>query len=463
MNDTGRHPNIWLRFLFIWALILLILGAIGCFVLYRYLEVYEVTRPEPIMDSLITETDVEALIDQARENVHLDLTEFEDPSALYDSYISATDTTRSLSYRLNSSQSTEDSLVYTVRSGPSPLCDVVLVPDGNSPGFDRHFWQISEIRAANIIERLPSVNVSVSAISGTEVYLNGHLLTDTEITTTQEPITDLTRFESDLVPPLSYTRYEVGPLYGEVTVSDAHGNTVNPDGEVSNGELAYHLFTETQSLSIRAPEDMTVLVNGVEVSKNEVVSSSLGVLSGLDLYTQNAACLTNVYRINGLYRTPEVQVFDETGNEVTPVAAAENSFTYFHPGEPETEESMRIVAENYFNAYMDYSSHAFEATRFSNLLTKILPGSSLYEYVFNSREAMYWASGTSTEYNDLRYENFHQISDYCFVCTVIYSADMTATNWYEQYSYALENAYELSFVSENGRWLAAGMDVITQA
>ena len=40
---------------------------------------------------------------------------------------------------------------------------------------------------------------------------------------------------------------------------------------------------------------------------------------------------------------------------------------------------------------------------------------------------------------------------------------MTATNWYEQYSYQLENAYELSFVSTSGRWLAAGMNVITGA
>ena len=110
---------------------------------------------------------------------------------------------------------------------------------------------------------------------------------------------------------------------------------------------------------------------------------------------------------------------------------------------------------------MDYSSHAFEATRFSYLLGKTLPQSNLYQYIYDSQQAMYWASGTQTEYNDLRYENFHKVSDYCIICTVIYSADMTATNWYEQYSYKLENAYELAFVSTNAKWLAAGMNVIT--
>ena len=110
---------------------------------------------------------------------------------------------------------------------------------------------------------------------------------------------------------------------------------------------------------------------------------------------------------------------------------------------------------------MDYSAHAYDATRFYNLLNCILPGTYLYEYVSTSEQAMVWASGTSTEYKDLRYENFHKVSDYCCTCTVIYSADMTATSWYEQYSYSLENAYELAFVSENGRWYCAAMNVIS--
>ena len=122
---------------------------------------------------------------------------------------------------------------------------------------------------------------------------------------------------------------------------------------------------------------------------------------------------------------------------------------------------LRPSAEIFFNAYMDYSAHAYDATRFYNLLNCILPGTYLYEYVSTSEQAMVWASGTSTEYKDLRYENFHKVSDYCCTCTVIYSADMTATSWYEQYSYSLENAYELAFVSENGRWYCAAMNVIS--
>ena len=112
---------------------------------------------------------------------------------------------------------------------------------------------------------------------------------------------------------------------------------------------------------------------------------------------------------------------------------------------------------------MDYSAHSYEATRFYNLIGRILPGTELYSYVMNSTEAMYWASGTSTEYKDLRYDHFHKISDTCYSCTVLYSADMTATTWHEKYTYSLDNAYELVFISTGGQWFAAAMNVITES
>ncbi len=461
MNEPQPRRSIWGRFLLIWALILLQLGAAACVVLYKYLEIYEITRPEPVMDAFIQESDVESITRQARENLSFQVTEFEDAETLYSSYIDAIDTSRTLSYHFDSKASTDDHLVYTIRSGPSTLCSVVMTPDGPSPGFNRNQWQISELRSAVITDILPSVSVVVDALSGQEFSLNGKNVSEEYITDVRT-IDNLTRFEAEAENPPQYNAYEIGPLYGDVQVSDAHGNLLSPD-ETAADTVHYQLFSGTRSLTVRAPEDMEVRINGVPLKAKDAASSTLGVLEGLDLYTMGSACYTNDYHIDNLYMPPVVTAREPDGREVTPIIAAENSFTFFHSGEPETEEQMRPVAEIFFNAYMDYSAHAFEPTRFYNLLNRTLPRSSLYEYIYNSQEAMYWASGTSTEYKDLIYENFHRINDYCFVCTVIYSADMTATNWYEQYSYQLENAYELAFVSENGRWLAAGMNVITAA
>ena len=269
------------------------------------------------------------------------------------------------------------------------------------------------------------------------------------------------RVEAALSPKPSFVRYEVGPLYGEIRVTDGKGNTLSPVGDAEDGTLRFLASAEKQSVRIRAPEDMRVSVNGVELGAEDVASSSLGVLEGLDVYTKDAACRTNIYILDGLYAVPTVTAVDARGQSVAPVAGADNSFSFFYPNDAGTEEILRPSAEMFFNAYMDYSAHAYDATRFYNLLSCILPGTALYEYVSTSQQAMVWASGTSTEYKDLRYDHFHKVSDYCCTCTVLYSADMTATSWYEQYSYSLENAYELAFVSEGGRWYCAAMNVIS--
>ena len=462
-EHQGTKSLGWGRFLMIWALVLLLLGGAGCYLLYQYLGVYEVTRPDPVMDEFVKNTELGEIIDMAKENIPFELTEFEDPRELYTSYTEAIDLSRAVNYRVNSDRSEETRMVYDLRSGPNLICEVFLEPTGEAPGFNRNYWSVAGVQAAEITDLLPSVTAQVETVSGTDLMLNGVPLKDDWLSGNPREIEDLVKYEAETETPPQFLTYEVGPLYGEITLTDAHGSSVAPEGEVHDGRVVYQAFEGKQDLTITAPEDLPVYINGVELSKRDAVSSTLGVFEGLELYTGGADCLTNTYRIEGLYRTPTVTAVDFDGTEVTPVATSGDSLTFFHHGEPETEAQMRSIAESFFGAYMDYSAHAFEYTRFSNLLSRILPQSDLYQYVQRSQEAMYWASGTQTEYTDLRYENFHRVSDYCFVCTVIYSADMTAKNWYEQYSYKLENAYELSFVSTGGRWLAAGMNVITGA
>lgn len=459
---TGKSPA-WGRFLMVWAIILLLLGGTGCYLLYQYLGIYEVTRPEPVLDEFLETTDIHDIALRAGENVPFELTEFEDPKELYASYIDAIDLSKAVSYRLNSDKSAPDRLVYDVRSGPNMLCSVALIPDGDTPGFGRNYWAVSEVSAAIITELLPSVTASVETVSGMELSLNGKPLSEEYISGDPADIPDLTRYEAEMENPPKYLTYEIGPLYGDIHLTDASGNSIAPDGEVEDDTVHFQVISETQSLEITAPEDLPVYINGVRLKMADLVSSSIGVFEGLEPYTQGAACMTDLYRIDGLYLKPVVTALEDDGRETTPIAAAENSYIFFHEGEEETEAQMYSIVERFFNAYMEYSAHAFEYTRFSNLLGTILPQSSLYQYVLRSQEAMYWASGTQAEYSDLRYDNFHMVSDTCFVCTVIYSADMTAKNWYEQYSYELENAYELVFVFANGKWLAAGMDAITSA
>ena len=66
MNKEKRGLSLtWRRFLIIWAVALLLLGLIGCLVLYRYLGVYEATRPELYMEEFMSSMTVQKLLDQS--------------------------------------------------------------------------------------------------------------------------------------------------------------------------------------------------------------------------------------------------------------------------------------------------------------------------------------------------------------------------------------------------------------
>ena len=173
-----RRKDRWGSFLLIWALVLLLLGAACCFVLYQYLAVYEKTRPEPVVDAWLNQNDAEQLLKAAQENVRLDVSEFEDASDLFAAYLSTVDTSRPLTYRLSSKDSSDEQLVYIIYCGNKEICSLMLKPEDSSPGFGRHSWTVSEVRSAPITEILPSLHVVVDAVAGEELFLNGRPLGD---------------------------------------------------------------------------------------------------------------------------------------------------------------------------------------------------------------------------------------------------------------------------------------------
>ena len=186
----GAKDPAWGRFLIVWALVLLLLGGAGCYLLYQYLGVYEVTRPDPVMDDFIKNTELTEIIDMAKENIPFELTEFENPRDLYTSYVEAIDLSRAVNYRVNSGKSEPEHIVYDVRSGPNLICEVFLEPDGDTPGFGRNYWSVSGVQAAKITDFLSSVTAQIETVSGTELALNGVSVTETYLSGKPKEITD---------------------------------------------------------------------------------------------------------------------------------------------------------------------------------------------------------------------------------------------------------------------------------
>lgn len=271
-GETPEKKKVWPLFLTCWALVLLAAGLIGCFLFYQYLGFFEVTRPETRMDELMELMSAQDWLDRAAENLDFELSEFEDAQALYAGYRSSLTTDLPLSYRSEKSGTDRDHAVFYVRSGPSNLCRVELVSNGQKLPFGRHGWKLERISSGDVTKNLKTAEVEITALAGQTICLNGREVGAAYAVDKAVPIENLSELESrmDVVPKL--TRYRVGPVYGEIHVT-ADGRELA--AEKKGKTLRYTAVSDgAGSLTIIAPEDIRVTVGGAELGKKDVSESS---------------------------------------------------------------------------------------------------------------------------------------------------------------------------------------------
>lgn len=480
-----RGRRIWRWFIAVYTVLFLGAGLWGCRTLYRYLEAYEAARPEQVMDGLMARTDADTWKDYARLGLAQTLSEFDDADELFRQYDSALLDSDSFTYREEPGASSDDKMVYRVRCGGVDVCRVTLLPvAGTDLGFGLHMWQLGEIVPIPAGGNLEAVTVEVEALRGSAVYLNGIPLGEEYIVDHAVPLEDMEELEKrfDVVPAL--IRYRVDALYGQVTVTDGNGNELLPVSVSDDGVARYFLTPERYSFSLVAPEDITVRVNGGELTKADALSSDRGILIGLEGYLDGEGYDTCVYEYSGLYTPPEIRAWDTDGTPLEPYVTPGGRIYYFHANDPSLEYSAVEHVRYFFRRYIDYCAHPFLGSlsitrealddpaielsdterasmqRYYYLLDTILAGTDLYSRVANSTDGMTWASSTNVSYNDLEFSDFSYVSNRVLFCTVRYQGDFSAWTWSENYTYQMGNVYEMVFVNRWGWWFAAAMSVI---
>ena len=486
-DAAKRSSRRWRRFLSLYAAVWLLFAALGCTAFYKYLRVYELALPEHVMDSLIESTAPETWLGYVKASIASESGVFDDADALYDEYRNVLLAGKSFSYR-RAPESRSDAPVFIVRCGGVDICSVSLTEKPNSAlGFGKHLWQVGEIVPHKALGNLRSTAVEITVLTGETVCLNGIALTDAQIAERDIPLSDMPEIENRFSAIPSLTRYRVEGLYGAITVTSGSGEEIAPLPDTGDGVTRYALPISRYSVSIRAPSDVSVMLCGTELTLDDAQSVDRGILRALEEYTGDLAYDTVRWSFENLYSLPDVQAFDDDGTPLSPLIGKDGQMLFFHANNESLQNAVQSNVQYFFNRYIDYSSRAFlgnrditrEAVmdnetemddnvrssmkRYYYLLDCILRTSDLYRYIQESTDAMAWASWTSVSYDELTFTDFSFVSANCFVCTVRYDADFTAHSWLEQKDYKMQNAYELAFVSPNGRgWYAAAMSAVTE-
>ena len=391
----------------------------------------------------------------------LNITEFEDSTAILTAYFDASCRGQTFTYREAAGVSTADVPVFTVKAGPADVCRVTLAAAGDA-GFGFHYWTVGRCEAYVSASSLATASVRIEAPADETVYLNGVAVGGSYITDANLPCADLTALESRYSDVPHRVRYEINGLYGDITVTDAQGAEVRPQAkEADDGAVLYEIGeTGPYSFTVTAPSDAVVSVCGTALTDAELSSRGAGILAGLEKYTGGGDGAMAVYSASGLYREPVVTASDPSGRVLEENTDENGAITFSYAGDEQLAAEYRPTAEKFFSAYMDYG--AGNGGVYDRLLSCILPGTDLYTYVADSTAAMYWASATQITYDSLDYARFVAWGEDCFTCRVSYQASLSAQAWYETNNYDLANTYDLAFVRQDGQWYAAAMSIVTE-
>ena len=269
MEEKKRRGG-WPRFLLIWTVCLLAAGVIGCAVFYRYAAVYEQTRPEPVMDALM-----ERGMDEWKAELLATLPEdergFENMDALFELFFEANVRPAALRYRPDFSQPDSERAVFVVSAGRSPIAEVTLRPkEGGKRSFGRCEWELERVQCLDFRSALVPVTLEIDAPREASLTLNGTPIGEAYLSGEAGEPPHLTPMEARFTDAGAYVRYRIENLYGELTVADAEGRAFR---RVETGDDALLRFVLDEpgayTLSVEAPADAAVIVNGVTLSPEE--------------------------------------------------------------------------------------------------------------------------------------------------------------------------------------------------
>lgn len=214
-----------------------------------------------------------------------------------------------------------------------------------------------QISDGNIFFTYPQSMTEVCSFTvpyGADVTVNGITPDDKFILETGVKYRYLTRFEENLSGARTCTSYQITGLFRTPEISVTYNGTPL---EESNGD--YRLpDSETETITILAPANATVKINGVALGSGEITSerAEIPIMEGVSGYAKNREYLIE-YTVSGLLASPSVSAVMKGESSLNAdVNESSEGRIVFLPPKTSTEppKSDKVTVKAFASIYLKY-------------------------------------------------------------------------------------------------------------
>ena len=443
MERTKKFP--WFRLFYV-LYILLLTGAVlyGLVMLWKFLAVYEASRPVHYMERalcLFERYETEQMQEYMVNTVE---NPYEDTDAMLSVFYDSVEG-KKLSFGKLSGAYTEAHPVYTVLADDRQVATISFLPDQTDLGYNFNGWAVEKIT----LLVAPSKSFALTVPSSMNVTVNGIPVSEGRVVSVVKTDT-----------PVDYVNYACsGELYlePEIKVTDRYGAEVSLTKDEETGGLYYRLSYA------KAPDSMELFFGGHVLGEENTLTENIEI-EELKFIPKVGETFPEYAELEGLKELPAFREYfidfefdaasvfakDRFGNKRL-LPYEEETRTYSH----ELVSNDSLQAECIFAAKEFLEKYALFCTREANKeeLEKFFPKNSSYYTTLVSMNNKWFNKHDPSTFKNHKLEEFFAYTDKLVYIhmTIEQEFRVVATNKRE----TLKNDVPLWLVKVDDKWCVA--------
>ena len=209
---------------------------------------------------------------------------------------------------------------------------------------------------------------------------------------------------------------------------------------------------EPRSIRISAPENVKLVINGIEYSGTGAIGGEPAAQRIVGDYEDLPNM--NEYDVEGFYYLPDVAAVYEDGTSV-PVLCDMNAYTYFvdYPRDCEYREDVEAIAKEAVSAYANFVSGDLSQAELKKYFTE----DNIFLYYMSHAELKWFTRHLASEIHSAEVKDFIAYSDDVCYCEVIVEQYLTM-EWGPREPEVITTDGKFYFVKQNGEWKVLGIE-----